>query len=84
MELKVSKEITCKRQNQRPETEKRTNKRELPSTTHFLDSKAKFGRLKTPSKGYVWKLALTCEPEMITLFPSKTAELPPPALAHYV
>ena len=55
--------------------EKRTNKRELHSTTHFLDSKAKFGRLKTPSKGYVWKLALTCEPEMITLFQSKTAEL---------
>ena len=35
----------------------------------------RFGRLKTPSKGYVWKLALTREPEMITLFQSKTAEL---------
>ena len=57
--------------------EKGTNnyKRELHSTTHFLDSKAKFGGLKTPSKGYVWKLALTCEPEMTTLFQSKTAEL---------
>ena len=55
--------------------EKRTNKRELHCTIHFLGSKAKFGRLKTPSKGYVWKLALTREPEMITLFQSKTAEL---------
>ena len=30
--------------------------------THFLDSKAKFGRLKTPSKGYVFKCLKTVEP----------------------